>query len=156
MQIQNWDYIWHSKTNLVKCNFFARQSFFALIFLAVLMNFSCRKTVIPSVSNEDRISQIVQNENNVTKFFNSPLPVDAIVSGIKNKIQREELQKPFIEKFVKYAGYPVWEKAIIMTAGSRPSSLNREGITPQVILVPMMPDKWSAGEFHFKSYDKRA
>lgn len=41
------------------------------------------------------------------------MPTDKMVMAIRNKIYSQNLEKPFVEKFVKYAGFPIWDKAII-------------------------------------------
>lgn len=65
-----------------------------------------------------------------------------MVMAIRDKILRQQQAKPFVEKFVKYAGFPVWDKAIVASArlSGKQSSGQKNGNPSQIIYIPMVID----------------
>ncbi len=95
----------------MKANSTISRFFLFALLLMLTINFSCRKIDIqpPAIT----IDSVLPLDAVSHKFFGIHLPTDPIVIALKNKISSENQQKPFIEKLVKYAGYPVWNKAIV-------------------------------------------
>lgn len=74
------------------------------------------------------------------KFFNTDKISDPVILAIANNIQRQESQKPFLEKFVKYAGYPVWNKSIVsFYENASIDALTRtgKGKRGQIVFIPL-------------------
>jgi hypothetical protein len=79
--------------------------------LTLLINFSCRKMDLQAPV---AITSVTDNADTVVqKFFSITGNTDPAITAIRNNILQQQSQKPFVEKFVNYAGYPVWDKAVI-------------------------------------------
>ena len=61
------------------------------------------------------------------KFFDTSKVSNAMINSIARKIYRQEKEKPFVEKFVKYAGLPVWIKSMIFKAKPVSTIATRSG-----------------------------
>jgi len=58
-----------------------------------------------------------------------------ILSIIEN-VQRQQSKKPFVEKFVKYAGYPLWNKAFVIASRSAGTgTLTKKGAEPETLIM---------------------
>ncbi|HRN72744.1 MAG TPA: hypothetical protein PLM81_06430 [Ginsengibacter sp.] len=73
------------------------------------------------------------------QFFNIDKVIDPTISAIAENIYRQELNKPFVEKFVKYAGYPVWDKAIVRSprASNPTATKGTKGSSKAVAIIPL-------------------
>jgi len=94
----------------------------ALLVTCVLC-FSCRRPDYilhkPSVELDSRL-----------QFFKSP-PTNSYVRAIFEKIKKQDEDHRFISEFVKWAGYPIWDKALLP---DRASPLSRTDNARQVIV----------------------
>jgi hypothetical protein len=113
-----------------------------LILLILSFNFSCRKEYIHAPVTVDSIPQS-QSGKISRQFFNTHLPADENIISLRNKIRRQETKKSFVDRFVKFAGYPIWDKAVIKIAGENRSASNnssRETINGKIIMIPLALD----------------
>jgi len=108
--------------------------------LLFFINFSCRKIELQAPVPEAPIT--ANTDTTVNNFFKLFENTDPVVTGIRNNILRQQSQKPFVDKFVNYAGYPVWDKAVIKNALENTSSTRvaeRGENTSKVIFIPLAP-----------------
>jgi hypothetical protein len=111
-----------------------------LILLILSFNFSCRKEYIQPPATIDSIPQSKFGEVQ-QKFFNTHLPSDENIIAIRNNILRQEIRKPFVDRFVKFAGYPVWEKTVTKIAGFKTNTSAREAASnSKIIFIPLALD----------------
>ncbi len=113
---------------------------YLLILLIISFNFSCRKEYIHAPVT---IDSMLQTGKVVQQFFNSHLPADENVIAVRNNILRQNTQKPFVDKFVKFAGYPIWDKAVVKVAevkGATASKALKETSNGKVIFIPLALD----------------
>lgn len=110
--------------------------------LILSFNFSCRKEYSHAPVTIDSIPQS-QTGKVSQQFFNSHLSSDENIIAVRNNILRQNQQKPFIDQFVKFAGYPIWDRAVIKTIGenSTATSNSSRGITNgKIIFMPLALD----------------
>lgn len=77
------------------------------------------------------------------RFFNNSLPSNQVIVAVRNNILDQEKRNPFVEKFVTYAGYPIWDKAVIKISHDHPVASREEAGPPapnQVIFIPLSLD----------------
>ncbi|MEO9144145.1 MAG: hypothetical protein ABI237_01185 [Ginsengibacter sp.] len=112
-----------------------------LIILSFFINFSCKKIDILQPGTVDSIPSLQSNKVS-QKIFNISLTKDEDIIAIRNRILKQEQQKSFIGKFVNYAGYPVWNKAIIKngTETTQSKTVQRGGEKAKVIFIPLALD----------------
>lgn len=72
------------------------------------------------------------------KFFDTSKVSSPVITSIARKIYRQEKGKPFIEKFVKYAGYPVWDKSLSVNVRSSLNVATRgsNNSSGTVVMIP--------------------
>jgi hypothetical protein len=78
--------------------------FITSLLLISLIIFSCKKQ-----DNQFR----TQESKNSNKFFDSKKIQDTSVLKILNNLKQKNEQIPFVDKLVKVAGLPLWDKAIL-------------------------------------------
>lgn len=64
------------------------------------------------ISQEEISIDLPERDAPVRKFLKTNQHTRPEVRAIAQKIIRQEEEKPFLEKFVTYAGYPDWGKSI--------------------------------------------
>ena len=110
------------------------------VLLSALINSSCRKIDIHAPITVDSIQKSQSNEV-IQKFFNTRLSNDENIKAIRNNILKQEKNKPFVERFVNYAGYPIWEKGIVKTGTEAVQNKTGQGKRDEkVIFIPMALD----------------
>lgn len=76
----------------------------------------------------------------VRTFFPANQHLTSEVNAIVRNIKRREAMKPFVSRFVTYAGYPDWEKSLILSppSGTWESIVGRgaDGHYRQTVIVP--------------------
>ncbi len=115
---------------------------FLLILFILSFNFSCRKEYIHAPVTVDSLSQSQTNAVS-NQFFNTHLPADENLIAIRNNILKQNQRKAFIDQFVKFAGYPIWDKAITKIGGTNTSTANKslkETNNSKVIFIPLALD----------------
>lgn len=75
--------------------------YLSFLLIGIMVIQSCRRPDYIARSSSDPIA----------RFF-SGKPSDPTVLGIYNSIRHEQERKPFINEFVTYGGYPVWQKSV--------------------------------------------
>ena len=76
----------------------------------------------------------------VQKFFQYN-KADPTVTAIHQKIYRQNQEKPFVTDFVKYGGYPKWEKArVIGNSQANPGSRVTDVAGKQILYIPFVED----------------
>ncbi len=105
-------------------------------------NFSCRKEYIHAPVTVDSLS-LPQTDAVSKQFFNTHLPGDENVIAIRNNILKQNERKAFIDQFVKFAGYPIWDKAVTKIGIANTSAANKslkEISNGKVIFIPLALD----------------
>ena len=90
------------------------------------------------------ITSVTDNADTVVqKFFSIAGNTDPAITAIRNNILQQQSQKPFVEKFVNYAGYPVWDKAVIKNFAENTTSnsiTQRGGDHFKMVFIPLAAD----------------
>lgn len=87
---------------------------FALTAFASVILTQCRKTDMSSDSRDFSATKVISPI--IERFFNTDGISEPVVERIVGNILLQEKRKPFVASFVRYAGYPVWSKAIVMNS----------------------------------------
>ena len=101
-------------------------------------NFSCKKTALKP--GEELIEQTSAKTDITAQFFHLHQSPDKIVKAIQQKILNQNERKPFVESFVKYAGFPIWDKAIVTQSSKMINSVgqrNEADAAARVIYIPL-------------------
>ena len=101
----------------------------AILVLCVISFFSCKKL---DSFDKDKFSVY-------EKFFELPQNADpALVRVVKN-LKEQESQNPFVEKFVKSEGYPIWKNAKVSISKKFLYKGENEG-GDTTITIPIVPE----------------
>lgn len=71
---------------------------------------------------------VKEKESVVERFLNLPKDANPILKRIISDLRTQEYEKPFIEKFVRNEGYPIWSKAKINLPNSNPTNTNKDNV----------------------------
>ena len=71
---------------------------------------ACRKIDMPQKSSPAEDSRSITE-----RFFTVPVATNEKVKAVAGYFSRENDKKEFVNKAVKNAGYPVWDKAMVVT-----------------------------------------
>ncbi len=76
------------------------------------------------------------------RFFNDHASQDPRVIAINQNIYRQEVEEPFVKKFVGWAGFPVWNKAKVLQpmSGAGPNSRSITNGVTELIMIPFVKD----------------
>lgn len=94
----------------------------------VILYISCRKF--------DRSTSLPEIESVKERFFKIPAVTNPVVVALHHSILREEEQKPFVNEFVTWAGFPRWDKAIIKTSKKEASARTTSG--EEIVYIPFL------------------
>lgn len=86
----------------------------ALTAFASVILTQCRKTDMSPHSSDFSATKVISPI--IERFFNTEGISEPVVARIVGNILLQEKRKPFVASFVRYAGYPVWSKAIVMNS----------------------------------------
>lgn len=56
----------------------------------------------------------VEHASQEAKLFTTHPPQHPFVTAIRNRMQRQNGEKPFLKTFIERAGFPRWDKAKVM------------------------------------------
>jgi len=98
-----------------------------IVFLLGSFFIGCRKT------DHLPLSKI----NTVERFFKISSSSHPTVKALHQSIYSREKVKPFVNEFVKFGGFPIWDKAIIVSTSS---TNNRTETIGQLVFIPFAKD----------------
>jgi proteasome lid subunit RPN8/RPN11 len=116
-----------SHQNMPTIKIILRAAFF--IFGIVIYN-SCKKT-------DYHPAQVFKTPQE--RFFALPATANPLVVAIARKMQREEQQKSYVGDFVRWAGYPNWSKAKVLSAPASARLISGSG----TVMIPCAKDSES-------------
>lgn len=90
------------------------------VFTLPFLLLNCRKI--------DRVG-LTLTDDVVQKFFTLPAGADPVVAALSQNMLRQEQGKPYVTRFVRWAGYPRWDKAKVL--GGIPPS----GVKPMAAIL---------------------
>lgn len=79
----------------------------------------------------------IQSEDVATRFFTIPAGTDPLVISVIGNIKRQNENKKFVNNYVRYAGFPIWNKASIST---RTSQRSQRTTANTVLYIPFAKD----------------
>jgi len=102
-----------------------------VIFLSLLIFFSCRKHDFEVATTESSIS--------VKRFFNLPASTDPRLKAIAHNTRKQENGHPFLKDLITRAGWPVWDKSKIITKPTQGGKSTTED-NSTLFYIPLVPD----------------
>ncbi len=104
---------------------------FCLVLFSLLFYASCRKTDFGAPA---------EKPTSIDRFFNVPESADPRLKSIVRSIKAQEKEHPFLEKFIRKTGWPVWAKAKVIANnnlnGGRESTVDSSAL----VYVPFVQD----------------
>ncbi len=102
-----------------------------LVFALPLLLFNCRRI--------DRFDSPPAPANAIEKFFKTPVGTKPVVVAISQNMQRQEQHKPFVNGFVQWAGFPNWDKAVLLASPSNALQRTTDG-EGEIVVIPFAND----------------